>query len=602
MTGAPTKNPTRALRIVVTVAAAVVAGILLTTIVAPPGPDAYDYLDWARAICYGDPTALKSHTISPTGFPVKQWSHGVGLLAAPLVGVVGRFALKVVGLLAVLGTVWCFFRILLHAARGDRALALLLFAIALLGTHFGFYALVHGSESLSFLPLSALVLLLLSRPRPRVEDAFLVGCCGYLLVLVRLQLIIYCVPAFIWLVWSLWENPTEHRPRDQRQLWICLGAAAIPLLLALAQAGLVNRLISGSPLTSPYVFKGQGFASLNFYEPEVGAVLFHPWHGLLAYHPLYLLASGCFLALVVGAPSWKVRMIGLATVSVMILHLMIHASWYTWWLGTATFGMRGLSVWFILTVPALAPLLRSRFRAPALSAIVLFCLWSFLLLAQTATPPVYDQYFTVAALLRSQVGAAVTVLSRGAMFAVAAAVGATWLLWPERDPSRLGLRVAHNALFGLYAFYVVDLDVERIGQFFRAGWLLHSGWRLPFEWLLCVGAGVLVSLLTGALLKREDSTEFIDPARKPLVRTRAATWAAALVLFVSNALFASSLVRMGRRPILDTSRYKYRSTLQVEAIETSYQEYLLVPGFERRKQSLKRFVDELRRESRITRP
>ena len=37
----------------------------------------------------------------------------------------------------------------------------------------------------------------------------------------------------------------------------------------------------------PYVYGGAGFTSVDLWHPELRAVLVHPWHGLLSYHPLY---------------------------------------------------------------------------------------------------------------------------------------------------------------------------------------------------------------------------------------------------------------------------------------------------------------------------
>lgn len=139
------------------IGALLVGWIVLTTCAGPDGADASRYVDWARAFATGDPFQLQSETFSPTGMPLSQWSHGPGLLAAPLVAPFGESALRALGVLATLGTAYFFTSLLRIATRGSRSQTMALLSVALVCTHWGFYALVHSSESLSYFPLSGMV-------------------------------------------------------------------------------------------------------------------------------------------------------------------------------------------------------------------------------------------------------------------------------------------------------------------------------------------------------------------------------------------------------------------------------------------------------------
>jgi hypothetical protein len=559
----------------------------LTTLAAPWGADSERYLHWARAFWTGNVFALESETISTTGVPLSQWSHGPGLIAALAVWPMGRLSLKAMGLLFALGTFVLFARTLLVAARGRAADALVLLAVALTGTHLGFYSVVHSSESLSFLPIAGMTWWICSRRQVRLPDAFALGAFAYLLVITRVQLVIYCGPVAVWLLWTLLSDP-EYGAGRRLRLVLALALVGLPVVLALLQVGAVNAFMTGSPLASPYSFRGEGFSSFDPRHPELGAILAHPWHGLLAYHPAYAIAFAALVAAAWRAPTWKWRATLWAFVAAMLLHLYLQASWYAWWLGLGSFGMRGLSMWFIPAIPALAPLLRTRLRAPLLAALLLCCVWSFLLLAQTVSTAVYSQHYTAGALLRAQLASLWALARGGAPAAAALAVVATLVVDRRAGRQEILTRAAANALLCLYLFYLVDLDLHRLALLRRHA-LLHAVWLVP--------TALLLPRLTAALQRHLDGTAAPFAGRTP----RAATAVLGTLVVVTSLVFGVGLARMRVRGAhaSATPAYAYRSTFQVEEIKASYDEYVQVPGFEGRKQALKTFVERLVHDSRV---
>lgn len=572
--------------------AAITVWYLFTALAAPGGADASRYEDWARAFWSGDPFVLESNTFSPTGMPLSQWSHGPGLLAMPFVGLFGDDAVRVLGFLLTLCTTWFFMRILLLATRGSRRDALLLFAAALLGTHWGFYALVHSSESLSYFPLAGMVYWAASRDRYAAGDGFVVGCFAYMLMLIRVQLAIYCIPVFAWMVWTVFEQLDVRSPSGWRRALLTLLALGAPPLSALLQTSALYSLMLGSSTASPYVFGDDGFSSFSLARPELRAVLVHSWHGLLSYHPLYGLAFCALVALVASRRSWKQRVALGSLLLVMALHVLLQAAWYVWWLGTGTYGMRALGLWFIVGMPALAPLLRTRFRTRVVVALVLTCSWSYLLLLPTAWPPVYTQFYRMRELLQGQWEAARYGYESGALNTLLVA-GASWLLWPRADRVERSTLALTNALLYLYVFYVIDLNTWEGSRFAELFTALRPALR--------AAAVPLVPLLSAVWLRRDAQPQAPARAassgaeRRPLL---AAIGAAALVLIATNAAFVAGVQRMAAKRVpYDPSLYRYCSGVQIEEVAASYREYLKVPAFKGKKRALEGYLARLDRRS-----
>ena len=164
---------------------------------------------------------------------------------------------------------------------------------------------------------------------------------------------------------------------------MALLAAAIPLVLAAAESAAVNRWMTGSPFQPAYVYGGFGFHSVDLLHPPPGAILTHPWRGLLAYPPLYGVA---FVALLIGASRrGPLRGLWAATVVAALVHLWIQSAWHIWWLG-GSFGMRGLAPSaFPLVLALVATLAQDMNERPWravwwVRASLLASVWSFQLL------------------------------------------------------------------------------------------------------------------------------------------------------------------------------------------------------------------------------
>jgi hypothetical protein len=165
---------------------------------------------------------------------------------------------------------------------------------------------------------------------------------------------------------------------------------SLPLLLALSQVWFVNVMMTGSPFRSPYYFGDGLFKSLDLLHPEIGAILFHPWHGLLVYHPAYLVLFASVLSGAALVKERRIRLLMWFLAALIAVNVYVDASWYCWWFGTGTFGSRALGMSAVFLVPAFLLLLRiilesGRSILPAMSAVFLCGVWSFLLMVQGHT-------------------------------------------------------------------------------------------------------------------------------------------------------------------------------------------------------------------------
>jgi hypothetical protein len=563
------------------VAWAAIAAILL---VASPsqGPDFGFYLDWSSAALSGDLFRLRGDVASPLGVPLTQWSAGTGLLFAlgrlflgPLVEL--RDGALAVGSIAAL-VFWGSLLVLLLRATSERRLVLFGLGAAFLGTHAGFYSLNHASESLAFGAGALMVALLTTRRSWSLASDAWMGGAAALLVLVRAQHVLYALPALLLSAARSWR---ERRGIGAPRRAVGFGLLLLPSALVAAQTAIVHRWMTGSLLRSPYTFGGEGFTSLDWRDPEILAVLANPYHGLLPYHPLYGLGLVALAACIVRAPSRDERVFWAAGLGAVAAHTYLQAAWHVWWLGTLTFGMRGLSLSAIVLVPALVRAVGrarpgSAGRALWLLASTLACLWSFLLLSQK-----YSHFYLWRDLLAAQARAAQSLL----------------------EPSAAAPLLSGIALVGLGA------ALCRVGPFHRTA----SG---PAVLLAGLSVGYLISRVSRRWTRRgvleELRVEVLVLTLFVLLcalvvlemwrlRTRRIAtsieggvgWAATLSLVASLGLFASLAVKTERRiaaRMPPPREFRAVSSVVLDQVREAYYEYGPIPGFDAKKDRLLRYL------------
>jgi hypothetical protein len=560
-------------RFVLRVARVLVPALFVMTCVwlllpaSAPGPDYGMYRNWARAFRSGDIFRLKSQVLSPMNVPLTQWSHGTGLLfalGAALPYVKAPQGPHIAAWLAILAFWWAMGTILCLAADGEPSLVLLGLASMFLGTHAGYYSFVHGSETFSLALVALVTWVLASRAAPRTFDAVLLGIGVGLLIVVRPYLALYGIPAVAILA-------IRFRPRKPLDGLAALLGLLLPIALALFQVGLTTRWMTGSAFHSPYVFSAGAFQSFAWTEPEILAILVHPWHGLLVYHPLYGLGFLALCVTLVRAPNWWERCLYLALVAAILVHLYIQAAWYVWWLGTGTFGMRGMSAAAVVVIPPLVRVIvTSRSTRPVehrlwVVSTIALCVWSYFLLRQGDT-----QFYTYGQLLAGQRDALQTWL-RGSSLAwdLVALLVVALASWLRRN-------VIGNGTI-LLAGLTLGYTVSRLG--------IGSRTLIGTVVLLVLGAGVVWVSRVGVAPGRE--LRMADAGRRVVGPTMALVFVAALVLFAKLAIPTERWIAVRTAP---PGTWLYVSAIDLPEIRDSYREYLQVHGFRGKKAGLLQFL------------
>jgi hypothetical protein len=547
-----------------------------TFIIRQPGADFSRYVDWARAFRHADILELSQDGIwSPFGVPLSQWQFGTGLVYALPGFLVSPDLLVFPAITSCIGLL--FFFLTLRRVTRDPFTAILLFCLAWVSTPLGFYTFAQSSESLAATFLSIYFYLITSGSRRSLGFYFLCGIAGGFVVSSRTQLGIWIAAGIPLLVAGISGQRASGQATRARALasLVLFGA---PLLAALAASQMVNRWMTGSALLSPYVFGDAGFKSVDLVHPHLLAVLLHPWHGLLTYHPFFLVPMVLLGASVVSLLRGRFSGDNLFATAVFVafcVQLWIQSAWYCWWLGTDTFGMRAFAPAVVPVLIAAAPLYekalqgRAGGRLRSVGTMTVFSFlamaWSGLLLTQGAT-----NFTSLSSLLEGQVyGLSALVNTPSTFVAGTVAIGLVWMGFgrptaKSDSPSRTPACLAMAALLFLLLRAVLAQE----------------------------GAVPLVALLASAVLLALVFRHF-ETRSQPKVLNRlmqvaglvlAVSWLCAQIVFVRLAIRVESQLRPNPEG----------QTFHVQEVFASYREYLEVSGFEDEKRALADFLSKYR--------
>jgi hypothetical protein len=540
-----------------------IAGLLLWE-ARGDGPDFGHYFKWGRAAVSGDIFELDGDVLAIGGVPLSVVSAAPGMLFAATYHALSdliefRTAAYITGWAAAIlfwASVFAAFRV---ATRDNLPLAVLGAGVLFVGTHAGFYSHAYSTELFASALVAAIWAIALSQTHHGILASTAVAALAGLLLFVRPYLVLYAI-APLWLV--VFRQSGAERGTPLRR-WLTLLAAAIPLALAALEAAAVNRWMTGSPLQPPYVYGGFGFQSMDFLHPQPGAVLTHPWRGLLAYHPLYGVA---FVALLERAlRSGPRRLLWAVTLGAVLIHLWIQSAWHIWWLG-GSFGMRGLAPSaFPLVLALIATVAGDLDERPRramwwMRASLVACAWSFPLLLQGTS-----QHLTWSDLLAGQGAAAL-------------ATGILILIWM------------------LVAVCRHRWDLPTIRTEVACGGLVLLAASIGY--LVAATHGRMSATLFLAAVVAAVALFYVDrvPGWRPAAALRVAC-AAAVVLFAAQALIFARLAARTERSLASGAgpprQFRSVGPVQIDDLRQNYTEYMRIPGFDDRKRKLRAYLNWL---------
>jgi len=345
-----------------------------------------------------------------------------------------------------------------------------------------------------------------------------------------------------------------------RQILLSFSLVHLPLLLSVMATFVVNYWMTGSYLSSTYSFGFGTFKSLEWSDPEFMAVLVNPYHGLLTYHPLYLLG---FLALIWGyflLEDRKLRAGVASSIVVLLAHLYLHASWYWWWLADS-FGMRGLSISALILVPAFIYLMSklqrnlSAYYGLLLSSF-LAAGWSFLLLLQS------DQQVVDVGSLLDVVKTSLRLLAESNLLLPAGAFAILAAFFFCTLSGGRGEKLAASALGTLFFFYLA----RKLSSATDCGQVMVSFWAL----YLVVASTLLI----------RAKTDFL---KWPLFVSTCTVYLASAVVFCLLSVTTYDLIRSNS---VDAKAFKYLGMVDLDQINSCVEQYAWIPGFEEKKSRL----------------
>jgi hypothetical protein len=213
---------------------------------------------------------------------------------------------------------------------------------------------------------------------PKKRDAVLLGLVTGLVMLVRLQDVIFALIPFGWMT-ARAALSARRRDRTDATKWVeCAVLAGMSALLVFSIQMATWQYLYGTWLTSPYM--SDHSPAFYWLSPQVGPVLFSTFHGLFTWHPIYL-AAVCGLPFVIQKDRWT----GIACILVLCINIYIIAAWWAWWQGDAFGGrmfLNAMWIWVLGLTGFIEWLLTQRVKHVLVGISIAFIVWNALSLMQ----------------------------------------------------------------------------------------------------------------------------------------------------------------------------------------------------------------------------
>jgi hypothetical protein len=552
------------------------------------GADFARYAQWPKAFATSEILKIPSTVLSPVGVPMTHWSHAPGLIADALRRVLSvlpsvQIDLHTAAWLAAIAFWWAMIGLVRLATQRHATLFVLSLAAAFIGTHAGFYSIFHSSEIFALSTLAVAVFWALSAKPERVRDSLVIGVVSGLLLVVRVNLIMYVVLPLATRAFIVWRG---YGNRLSKAVFLHAIAMGVPLLVYGVQLMLFNYWATGIPSRSPYVYGDSGFRSVDFAHPMFGTMLFHSWHGLLTYHPLFVLGPIALVALILRRDlATSERALAGYALFAVCAQFYIQASWWCWWNGTGTYGNRTLAVAGVVLIVALARwlylLMQRQTRSSQIVACVVLsviagsCLWSFLLYVQG-----HSNYVTWRDLLHEQRHLLVTP-SISVPIGIAALMSLGYGVIAFR---RLRMRAILTAVTVLVATVASEGLLAGVVRDWVTRWQV-PGWTTGSLAIVSAGVFVVVAYLA------TDS----QAVPNPLPRARSAVAFGLLAVFVVGTWSFTELALETRKVIAHSAanprKYHYRAAMVIDDLLGCIPEYDRVEGFTAQKAAFRHFIE-----------
>ena len=339
------------------------------------GPDYTHYLIWSEYFSTSNLSVFSDYPKSKNGLPLVHWYYGVGLFTSFLSKtffIKGLAIMKTSSALLTIINIILFYKIC-KKYEISKFNFLFFISIAYLMLPGGFYINKYSTETWTiFLTLISIFSIEHNSKSAKdfdITSSILFGITLYFLILIKItNVFLASALLLIFYVKKFGKNKIDKKNIFKYIKILFFGSSFI--LAALIFLAIYHKLLNGSFFGSAYNLGNADFSYFSITNFKLFEVIFSTWHGLLFYHPFYLLSIIILLIvffkknLIKDNSRWIVLIVSMLT----IIHLIIHSSLSAWWWGLGTYGARGLSGVSILTFYAILNI-KDNFKSIKLNTI-----------------------------------------------------------------------------------------------------------------------------------------------------------------------------------------------------------------------------------------
>ena len=312
------------------------------------GPDHTHYLLWSEYFLTFNLDTFSDYPKSINGLPLVLWYYGIGLITSVLSKIFflkGILAMKISSALLTIINFSLFYKISKHYEISKFSF-LFLISLAYLMLPAGFYFNKYSAETWTVF-LTLLSIFLIEHDIKNLKDLkigtlTIFGIILYFLILVKITNVFLAVALLLIFYVKKFNKTLINKKNFHKNLKI-LFFGSFFILFAIIMLGIYHKLLNGSFYDSPYSYGNNEFSFFSITNFKLREVLFSSWHGMLFYHPFFIL-SFLFMLIIFNKKNYKednIKWILLITSIFFLIRLIIQSSQQVWWAGMGTYGSRG---------------------------------------------------------------------------------------------------------------------------------------------------------------------------------------------------------------------------------------------------------------------
>ena len=327
------------------------------------GADYPQYLKWSEYFLTLNLDTFSDYPKSKNGLPLSVWYYGVGLITSVLGKILflkGLALMKATSALLTIINFALFYKICTDY-KISRFLSLFFISAAYLVLPAGFYLNKYSTETWTiFLTLISIFLIeydVRNFRNLRISSLIVFGIILYFLILIKIPNVFLASTLLLIFYVKKFDKNLINKKNFYKNIKI-LFFGFLFIFFAAVMLAIYHKLLTGSFLESPYNISNNEYSQYgitNFGNLKLKEVLFSTWHGLLFYHPFYLL-SIFFLLIISFRKNFKKdnsKWILLFVSMLFLIHLIFTSLAAGWWSGMGTYGARHFAGISVLTFYAI---------------------------------------------------------------------------------------------------------------------------------------------------------------------------------------------------------------------------------------------------------